>query len=55
MTTHIMWFARIDEEIWLGAGFDAGIDEFQTMLGYDCRIIHTLDNLQFAAQIFRLF
>ena len=54
MTSHVVLLTRIGEEVWLCAGFDAGIEEGEAMLGHDGVVVVTRDDLQFAFQILRL-
>lgn len=45
MTSHIMFFTRIGEEVGLGARFDTGIKERQTMLRYNRIVVVACDDL----------
>ena len=54
MTSHIMFFTRIGEEVGLGASFDTGIKERQAVLRYYGNIVVARDDLQLALQVFGL-
>ena len=54
MTSHVVRLARIDEEVWLGAGCDAGLQEGETMLRHHRYVVEALDDLQLALQILGL-
>ena len=51
VTPHIVLFAGIGEEVGLGAGLDAGIEERETVLGHDGAVVVARDNLQLAFQV----
>ncbi len=46
MTTHVVLLAGIGEEVGLGAGLDAGIEEREAMLGHDGIVVVARDNLE---------
>ena len=54
MTAHIVRLTWIDEEVWLSAGCDAGLQEGETMLRHHCYVVEALDDLQLALQILGL-
>ena len=54
MTSHVVLLTRVGEEVWLCAGFDAGIEEGKTMLRHDGVVVVACDDLQFAFQVLRL-
>jgi hypothetical protein len=51
MSSHIVLFPRIGEEVGLCAGLDTGIKKRETVLGYDCVVMIASDNLQTTIQI----
>ena len=54
MTSHVVLLTRVGEEVWLCAGFDAGIEEGETMLRHDGVVVVACDDLQLAFQVLRL-
>ncbi len=51
MSAHIVRFARIDEEIGLCSGTDAGLQESETVLRQHDRVVKALNDLKFAFQV----
>ena len=51
VTSHVVAFSRIGEEVWLGAGLGTGIEELQRMLRHTSGVVHADDNLQFALEV----
>ena len=51
MSAHIVRFARIDEEIGLCSGTDAGLQESETVLWQHDRVVKALNDLKFAFQV----
>ena len=51
VSAHIVRLTWIDEEVWLSAGCDAGLQEGETMLRHHCYIVEALDDLQLAFQV----
>ena len=51
MSTHVVFLARVGEEVRLSAGLDACIEERETMLGHYGVVVVARDDLQFTFQV----